>query len=56
MAEATQTEKKAGRKTLVGQVTSTKMAKTIVVQVSRQKAHPLYVRVMARSKKYYAHD
>ena len=56
MAETTQTEQKSGRKTLVGKVTSTKMAKTIVVQVSRQKAHPLYQRVMTRSKKYYAHD
>ncbi len=56
MAETTQTEKKSGRKTLIGQVTSTKMAKTIVVQVDRQKAHPLYERVMRRSKKYYAHD
>ena len=52
----TQTEKKSGRKNLVGQVTSTKMAKTIVVEVSRQKAHPLYQRVMSRSKKFYAHD
>lgn len=56
MAETTQAEKKSGRKTLIGQVVSTKMAKTIVVQVSRQKAHPLYIRVMKRSKKYYAHD
>ena len=57
MAETTQTEKKAGRrKILVGLVTSTKMAKTIVVEVSRQKAHPLYQRVMSRSKKFYAHD
>ncbi len=56
MAATTQTEKKSGRKTLIGQVTSTKMAKTIVVQVNRQKAHPLYERVMRRSKKYYAHD
>ena len=56
MAETTQTEQKSGRKTLIGQVTSTKMAKTIVVQVNRQKAHPLYQRVMRRSKKYYAHD
>ena len=55
MAE-TQTEKKSGRTTLVGQVVSTKMAKTIVVEVKRQKAHPLYERVMKRSKKYYAHD
>jgi small subunit ribosomal protein S17 len=56
MAETTQTEKKSGRKNLVGQVTSTKMAKTIVVEVSRQKAHPLYQRVMSRTKKFYAHD
>ncbi len=54
MAETT--EKKSGRKSLIGQVTSTKMTKTIVVQVNRQKAHPLYERVMRRSKKYYAHD
>ncbi len=40
----------------VGQVVSTKMAKTIVVEVSRQKAHPLYERVVKRSKKFYAHD
>lgn len=44
------------RKTLVGQVVSTKMAKTIVVQVTRQKAHPLYERVVSRTKKFYAHD
>lgn len=54
MAETT--EKKSGRKSLVGQVVSTKMAKTIVVQVSRQRAHPLYERVVSRSKKFYAHD
>jgi small subunit ribosomal protein S17 len=57
MAEATNTEKTAGqRKVLVGQVVSTKMAKTIVVEVNRQKAHPLYRRVVKRSKKFYAHD
>jgi small subunit ribosomal protein S17 len=56
MAETTQTEQKSGRKHLVGLVTSTKMAKTIVVEVSRQKAHPLYQRVMSRTKKFYAHD
>ncbi len=32
------------------------MAKTIVVEVRRQKAHPFYKRVVARSKKFYAHD
>ena len=40
----------------VGEVVSTKMAKTIVVEVRRQKAHPFYKRVVARSKKFYAHD
>ena len=44
------------RKNLVGEVTSTKMQKTIVVEVIRRKAHPLYGRVIARTKKLYAHD
>lgn len=58
MAETTtqNTENASRRKTLIGQVVSTKMQKTIVVQVSRQKAHPLYERVIARSRKFYAHD
>ncbi len=53
---ATTSEKQKGRKTLTGEVVSTKMAKTIVVEVHRQKAHPLYVRVVKRTKKFYAHD
>ncbi len=56
MPETTTTQPASGRKTLVGQVVSTKMAKTIVVEVTRQKSHPLYRRVVARSKKFYAHD
>ena len=40
----------------VGQVVSTKMAKTIVVEVSRRVPHPLYRRVMTKRKKFYAHD
>ena len=44
------------RKTLIGEVVSTKMAKTIVVEVRRQKAHPFYKRVVSRSRKFYAHD
>ena len=56
MPETTQTETGSSRKHLIGQVVSTKMAKTIVVEVKRQKAHPLYRRVMAHSKKFYAHD
>jgi small subunit ribosomal protein S17 len=44
------------RKTLVGQVVSTKMQKTIVVEVTRTFPHRLYRRVMSRSKRFYAHD
>jgi small subunit ribosomal protein S17 len=44
------------RKTMVGQVVSTKMQKTIVVEVTRTFPHRLYRRVMSRSKRFYAHD
>lgn len=40
----------------VGQVVSTKMAKTIVVEVTRRVPHPLYKRVIRKRKKFYAHD
>ena len=40
----------------VGQVVSTKMAKTIVVEVSRRVPHPLYRRIVTKRKKFYAHD
>ena len=44
------------RKEVVGEVVSSRMHKTIVVQVTRKKAHPFYGRVIARHKKFYAHD
>jgi small subunit ribosomal protein S17 len=40
----------------IGQVTSTKMAKTIVVEVTRRVPHPLYKRIITKKKKFYAHD
>jgi small subunit ribosomal protein S17 len=40
----------------VGQVVSTKMAKTIVVEVSRRVPHPIYKRIINKRKKFYAHD
>jgi small subunit ribosomal protein S17 len=40
----------------VGQVVSTKMEKTIVVEVEMRKAHPKYKRIVRSSKKFYAHD
>ena len=57
MAETTATEKVQGRrKQVVGEVVSNRMQKTIVVQVTRKKSHPFYGRVVARNKKFYAHD
>src|ERR1700721_4843608 len=40
----------------VGEVVSTKMAKTIVGEVSRRVPHPLYKRIIGKRKKFYAHD
>ena len=54
MAE-TQT-KKALKNEKVGEVVSTKMQKTIVVEVSRRVPHPLYKRIIGKRKKFYAHD
>lgn len=47
---------KGHRSQQVGQVVSTKMNKTIVVQVTRKVQHPLYKRVVTRRKKFHAHD
>jgi len=40
----------------VGQVVSTKMKKTIVVEVTRRVPHPLYKRIIGKRRKFYAHD
>jgi small subunit ribosomal protein S17 len=58
MAETTsQPEvRKPHHKELIGTVVSNKMQKTIVVEVTRKKAHPMYKRVIAIRKKFYAHD
>ncbi len=52
--EKQQSEKHKNEK--VGRVLSAKMAKTIVVEVSRRVPHPFYKRIMTRKKKFYAHD
>jgi small subunit ribosomal protein S17 len=41
---------------LVGKVTSNKMTKTVVVEVSYAKRHPLYGKVVRSSARYKAHD
>ena len=57
MSEQTETTKKPGlRKTRVGVVTSTKMDKTIVVAVKDSVQHPLYKKILKRTKKFKAHD
>lgn len=57
MAAPTQTTQKASHKNeKVGEVVSTKMAKTIVVEVTRRVAHPVYKRIVTKRKKFYAHD
>lgn len=44
------------KKVLTGVVVSDKMDKTVSVLVERQFPHPLYGKVVRRSKKYLAHD
>ena len=44
------------RRRLVGEVTSDKMDKTVVVMVERRFRHPLYKKVVREAKKYMAHD
>ncbi|HYL09188.1 MAG TPA: 30S ribosomal protein S17 [Candidatus Acidoferrales bacterium] len=44
------------RQELTGKVTSARMQKTIVVEVTRLVKHPLYTRVLRKTKKFYAHD
>ena len=53
MAETTVSK---NRQMKVGEVVSTKMAKTIVVVVTRRVPHPLYKRIVTKRKKFYAHD
>jgi small subunit ribosomal protein S17 len=44
------------RKRLVGMVTSDKMDKTVIVEVTTTKRHPIYGKVLRLRKKYKAHD
>lgn len=50
------TEARGYRKTRRGYVVSDKMDKTLVVEVEDRVKHPLYGKVMRRSKKIKAHD
>ncbi len=44
------------KRSLTGRVVSDKMNKTITVLVERRVKHPVYGKVMVKSKKYHVHD
>ena len=44
------------KRILIGTVTSDKTDKTVTVLVERRVKHPLYGKIIKRSKKYHAHD
>ena len=44
------------KRVLTGTVVSDKADKTVVVLVERKVKHPLYGKIIRRSKKYHAHD
>jgi small subunit ribosomal protein S17 len=45
-----------GRQEIQGVVVSDKMEKTIVVEITMRKLHPLYKKYVTRSKRIKAHD
>ena len=44
------------KRILVGTIVSDKTDKTVTVKVERKVKHPLYGKIIRRSKKYHAHD
>jgi small subunit ribosomal protein S17 len=61
MAEMTNTnadtqESRSMRKSRVGKVVSDKMQKTVVVVIERRVPHPVYGKMVTRTKKLKAHD
>ena len=55
-AAAADAEDRTARKTRVGVVVSEKMAKTVVVAIERRVPHPLYSKMITRTKRVKAHD
>jgi small subunit ribosomal protein S17 len=54
MTQAQTAEKNT--RTLVGRIVSDKRSKTVTVLVERRVKHELYGKIIARSRKYHAHD
>ena len=58
MVDMTNTEatERGTRKTRTGRVVSDKMQKTVVVAIERRVPHPVYGKMVTRTKKVKAHD
>ena len=55
-AEETKVEITKGARTLTGRVVSTKMQKTVAVEIERLVKHPVYGKFIRRTTKLLAHD
>jgi len=55
-ANATTGEERTARKLRLGIVVSDKMQKTVVVEIERRMPHPVYGKMVTRSKRLKAHD
>jgi small subunit ribosomal protein S17 len=49
-------QEKKNTRTLVGRGVSDKMDKTVTVLIENRTKHPLYGKIIVRSRKYHAHD
>jgi small subunit ribosomal protein S17 len=54
--EETKVETTKGARTLTGRVVSTKMQKTVAVEIERLVKHPMYGKFIRRTTKLLAHD
>ena len=54
--KSTESTERGTRKTRVGRVVSDKMQKTVVVAIERRVPHPVYGKMVTRTKKVKAHD
>ena len=55
-ATGASTEARGARKVRTGQVVSDKMQKTVVVAIERRVPHPVYGKMVTRTKRVKAHD
>jgi small subunit ribosomal protein S17 len=56
MTEEHSHQERNHRKVRQGTVVSSAGDKTVVVQINERKPHPIYGKMMTRSKKFHAHD